>query len=166
MGKIFILVVLLIGSMAGHARNLPEVKLKTTDGKVVNTAELSNDGKPMIISFFALWCKPCLRELSAIAEVYEEWQKETGVKLVAVSIDDARTTGKVQAEMNARGFKWEVLLDPNSAFKQAMNVGSIPHVFVLNGKGEIVWQHVSYTEGSEDEIIEVLKKLNRGDKIK
>ena len=66
------------------------MELKDINGKAVNTAELSNDGKPFIISFFASWCKPCNRELSNIAEVYEDWQDETGVKLFAVSIDEAQ----------------------------------------------------------------------------
>lgn len=150
----------------GYAKKLPELKLKDVNGKTVVTSEISNGGKPMIVSFFALWCKPCLRELTAISEVYEDWQEETGVKLVAVSIDDSRSSDKVRTEMNARGFDWDVWLDPNSAFKRAMNVNDIPHVFVLDGKGEIVWQHVSYTEGSEDEIIEVVRKLSKGEEMK
>ena len=159
--------ILLFGIMsAGYAKKLPELKLKDTNGKTVVTSEVSNQGKPIIISFFALWCKPCLRELTAINEVYEKWQKETGVKLIAVSIDDSRSTDKVLAEMNARGFDWEVWLDVNSAFKRAMNVNNIPHVFVIDGNGNIVWQHVSYTEGSEEEIIEVVRKLNAGQEIK
>ena len=75
---------------------LPKVTLKTLDGKTISTETLSNDGKPFIISFFALWCKPCQRELKAIAEVYDEWQKETGVKLYAVSIDEAQNIHKVK----------------------------------------------------------------------
>lgn len=142
-----------------QAKKLPSVKLKTTEGKTVDTAEISNNGKPIIISFFALWCKPCLRELTAISEVYEEWKDETGVKLIAVSIDDSRSVDKVPAEMNARGFAWEVLLDTNSDFKRAMNVNLIPHVVVLDGNGEIKWQHSSYTDGGEEEIIKAVREL-------
>ncbi|MBO4722183.1 MAG: TlpA family protein disulfide reductase, partial [Muribaculaceae bacterium] len=69
---------------------LPAVTLKTIDGQEVKINELSNDGKPFIIDLFATWCKPCLRELDAIAEVYEDWQEETGVKIIAVSTDQAQ----------------------------------------------------------------------------
>ena len=69
---------------------LPALTLKTIDGQEVKINELSNDGKPFIIDLFATWCKPCLRELDAIAEVYDEWKEETGVKLIAVSTDQAQ----------------------------------------------------------------------------
>ena len=68
----------------------PSVQLKALDGSPVDAATLSNDGKPFVVSFFATWCKPCLRELKAISEVYPDWQDETGMKLIAISIDEAQ----------------------------------------------------------------------------
>jgi len=147
------------------AKKLPSITIKDINGKTINTAELSNNGKPIIISFWALWCKPCQKELSTIAEVYEEWQKETGVKLVAVSIDDARSSARVLPTVNGNNWNYEVLLDVNGDFKRAMNVNMIPHTFLLNGKGEIVWQHTSFAEGSELELIELVRKLNKGEDI-
>lgn len=93
---------LLVASLSAWAE-LPSVNLKDINGKTVNTAELSNDGKPIIISFFATWCKPCNRELAAIHEVFADWQDETGVKLVAVSIDEAQNAQKVKPSLNAKG---------------------------------------------------------------
>ncbi len=145
-----------------NLRQLPQVTVKNLSGHNINTAELSNDGKPMIISFWALWCKPCINELTTIADVYDEWTEETGVKLVAVSIDDARSTAKVAPTVNGKGWEYEVLLDANGDFKRAMNVNMIPHTFLLNGQGEIVWQHTSFSEGSELELIEMVRKLNSG----
>ena len=117
---------------------LPAVTLKDMSGKTVNTAELSNDGKPIIISFFATWCKPCNRELSAISEVYEDWQDETGVKLIAVSIDQAQNINKVKPLVDGNGWPYQVLLDPNSDFKRALGVQMIPFVLIVDGKGKIV----------------------------
>ena len=73
---------------------LPSVSLKDINGKNINTAQLSNDGKPFIISFFATWCKPCLRELKAIQDVYDDWQEETGMKVIAVSREGAQNVGR------------------------------------------------------------------------
>ena len=99
---------------------LPSVLLKDVNGNTVNTAELSNDGKPMVISFWATWCKPCKRELKAISEVYPDWQDETGVKLVAVSIDEAQNAAKVKPLVDGMNWEYEVLLDPNGEFKRQM----------------------------------------------
>ena len=61
--------------------------------------------------------------------------------------------------MNGKGWNFENYLDANGDFKRAMNVNMPPHTFVLNGKGEIVWQHVGFTEGSQEELIEAVRGL-------
>lgn len=138
---------------------LPSVTLKTMDGKTVNTDTLRNGGKPFIVDFFATWCKPCNRELDAIAEVYEDWQKETGVKIYAVSIDQAQNINKVKPLVSNHGWEYDVLLDPNSDFKRALGVQTIPFVLVCDGKGTIVYKHNGYTDGAEEELIEKVREL-------
>ncbi len=112
-----------------------------------------------------MWCKPCIRELTTIADVYDDWIDETGVKLYAVSIDDARSSAKVLPTVNGKSWDYEVLLDQNSDFKRAMNVNMIPHTFIINGNGEIVWQHTSFAEGGELEMFEILKKVAKGEDV-
>ena len=167
MKKIFSLAVvalLAFGATAQTAETdkkttLPSVTIKDMTGKPFNVATLNNNGKPMIINFWATWCKPCLMELQAINDVYADWQTETGVKLVAVSLDDSRTSSKVPSVVNGKGWTYEVLVDDNGDLKRAMNVNNPPHTFVLNGKGEIVYQHNSYAPGDEYALYEMIKKL-------
>jgi peroxiredoxin len=167
MKKIFLmLAVVFVYSYSIAQNKIPSVEVKKIGGENFNTSTLSNDGKPMIISFWATWCKPCVQELTAISEQYEEWQKETGVKVIAVSTDDSRNLARVQPFVNSRNWEYEIYLDPNGDFKRALNVNNIPHTFLVNGKGEIVWQHNSYTPGDEEELFELVKKLAKGESIK
>ena len=143
---------------------LPSVKLKDLNGKVVDTAKLSNDGKPFVISFFATWCKPCNRELKAISEQYADWQDETGMKVIAVSIDQAQNINKIKPLVDGEGWEYEVLLDPNSEFRRAMGVQMIPHVFVIDGNGKVADSRSGYTEGAESHLIEKIRELVAGEK--
>lgn len=140
------------------AAQLPAVTIKDINGKAVRTDTLSNNGRPMIIDFFATWCKPCNRELSSISEVYDEWQEETGVKLIAVSIDQAHHINKVKPMVDQLGWSYEILLDPNGDFKRALGVQLIPYVLVVDGKGNIIGKHQGYTDGEEQELIEEVRK--------
>lgn len=156
--KLSLLLLILPIAFAASAE-LPSVKLKTLDGKTVDTAELSNDGKPFVISFFATWCKPCNRELKAIHEVYPDWQDETGMKLIAVSIDEGQNVSKVKPLVDSEDWEYEVLLDSNSELKRSLGVQSIPHVLIIDGEGNIAKSHSGYTEGSEEHIIEEIREL-------
>ena len=148
-----------IFSIGVASAQLPNVTLKTIDGKTVNTDTLKNDGKPFIIDFFATWCKPCNRELDAIAEVYEDWQKETGVKIIAVSIDQAQNVNKVKPLVDSKGFEYEVLLDVNSDLARALGVQNIPHVFLFDGTGKLVYNHIGYKDGDENTLYNHVKEL-------
>lgn len=139
-------------------RSVPSVSVRKFDGTNFNTSDFHNNGKPYIIDFWATWCKPCIEELNSIKEVYADWQKETSVKLIAVSIDDARTMSRVAPFVNGKSWPFENYIDANGDFKRAMNVNMPPHTFVVNGAGEIVWQHVGFTEGNEDELLEAVKQ--------
>ncbi len=149
---------LLSASMDGGSK-IPSVNLKDVNGNSVNTAELSNDGKPIVISFWATWCAPCKKELNAIHEVYEDWQDETGVKVVAVSIDDARSATRVKPYVDAQGWDFEILMDSNGDFKRSLNVNNVPQTFLIDGNGEIVWTHSGYSPGDEEELLEEIEKL-------
>ena len=158
MKKLLLTFVAMAIAMVTYAQ-LPAVTLKTMDGKTISTDTLSNNGKPFIIDFFATWCKPCNRELKAINEVYADWQDETGVKIFAVSIDQAQNINKVKPLVDANGWEYDVLLDPNGDFKRALGIQMIPYVLIVDGKGNIVYKHNGYTDGAENELIEKVREL-------
>lgn len=140
-------------------QRLPIVSLKKLDGTPITTHELTaNATGPIVLDFWATWCKPCIQELTTLAELYPEWHKQTGVRIVAISIDDARNSKKVAPFIRGRRWEFDVYLDENADLKRALNVNEIPHTFVLNRRGEIIYQHKSYAPGDEDLLWEAIKK--------
>jgi peroxiredoxin len=160
----FVLNFLWINAQDNHSlennKNIPSIQLKDIDGNEVNTSELGLDG-PVVFSFWATWCSPCKRELNTINDLYVDWQEETGVTLVAVSIDDEKTKNQVPLYVNGKAWDFKVLLDPNGDFKRAMGVNNVPHTFLVNANGEIVYSHNNYAPGDEEVLYEEILKLSQ-----
>ena len=151
--------ILSLGTPA-FAQNLPNVVLKDIEGNAVQTtSKVQRDG-PTVFCFWATWCSPCKRELNNYAELYEDWMDETGVKIVAVSIDDQRSVNRVAPYVNSVGWEFDVLLDPNREFARSLNVNNVPHTFVVNSQGTVVWSHNNYADGDEYELFEELLRLS------
>ncbi|MBO5692993.1 MAG: TlpA family protein disulfide reductase [Tidjanibacter sp.] len=139
---------------------IPSVKVENGKGKVVNTSSLVDGKTPMIISFWAVTCKPCIQELDAINEVLPDWLDVADFRVVAVSTDDSRFTAQARALAEGHGWgDFTLLYDKNGDFKRAMNVQYTPQVYVVDKNGKIVYSHTGYTQGGENELFKVIKGL-------
>ena len=155
---LFLMLAVMVG-VGASAQSLPDVKIENQEGKVISTKSLA-DGTPMIISFWSTICKPCIMELNAINDNLYDWLEEVDMKVVAISVDDARTVSRARAMTKGQGWDdYVCLYDKNQDFKRAMNVSLTPHTFIVDGKGNIVYSHSGYTPGSEQELFEKIKKL-------
>ena len=151
--KVSILFIILVASLVVKAQtSLPDIQLNDIDGKSVSIQELSKD-KVIVYSFWATWCVPCINELDAIAEEYEDLQDDFDFELVAISIDDARTKSRVKPMINGKGWEYDILLDSNQKLKRALNIANVPYVIIVKN-GKIVYTHSGYTPGSEQELYE------------
>lgn len=141
-------------------KKMPSINLKDMAGNPVNTSEVSNDGNPVVVAFWASWCKNCKAELNTIAEEYATWQEETGVKLIAVAVDDQKTVNSVEAVVNTAGWEYDVWMDTNGDLKRAMGVNSTPHWFLLDGAGNIVYSHNNFVPGDEELMYEKIQEVS------
>ncbi len=149
-----------LGFMAQAQSKLPNVTITDLSGKSFETSSIIEEGVPVILSFWYTTCKPCLQELGALNDAYVDWIEEADFKVVAVSTDDSRSSSKVEPMVKGRGWSdFTFLLDVNGDLKRAMNVQTQPTVFILDGKGNIVYTHIGYTPGNEEELFEQILKL-------
>ncbi len=151
-----------VSVFAQDSKMLPSVELKTLEGKTVNLQELGQQGHPVLISFWATWCSPCKKELDAVADYYEDWQKDYNLEIVAITIDNQRALAKVKPMVQTKGWEYTILSDANGACQQAMNFQSVPQTFLLNAAGEIVWSHTGYVPGDEEELEEQIELAVKG----
>ena len=118
--KILILLTSLICDLQLSGQTIPEnVTLKQLDGKEITFKEAVQQG-PVIVSFWATWCKPCQSELEALIDLEDSWKNK--VRIIAVSIDDARAMAKVKSLVKGKKWPFEVLLDPNKELYKAFNI--------------------------------------------
>lgn len=160
MKKILALTFLAISLQAFAQDALPNVNVTTLDGATISLQKASKSDAPVIISLWATWCVPCLKELDAISEVYEDWQDETGVSLIAVSVDDSRTVRRVKPLINGKGWDYTILLDTNNDVKRALGAATVP-LTVLVKDGKIVYRHSGYSPGAENELYEKIKEFSK-----
>jgi thiol-disulfide isomerase/thioredoxin len=155
---ISIIVVFLMFTLQANAqKKIPNISVKNLDGSSLNMDEITKEKGVKIISFWATWCVPCINELDAISEVYDDWKDETNVELIAIATDDARTKRRIKPLINGKGWEYKVLLDENQDLQRSLNITTIPHVIVIKD-GEIVFRHTGYFPGAEDQLYDVVKK--------
>lgn len=143
----------------GQSKSIPSVTVGKLEGGNVDVSSYAKNGKITVFMFWATWCSPCIKELKNVSDVYEDWQDEYGVEIVAVSIDDARSSARVKAMVNGNGWEYEVLLDKNQDLKRAMNFQAAPYTVLVDKKGNVVYTHSGYVEGDEEILEEEIAKL-------
>ena len=137
---------------------LPNVQIKNLRGQDITTSNLRDSSSLTVISFWATWCKPCRQELEAISDDWDEFQK-TGAKLIAISIDDSRSTGTVQSIANASGWEFNIYLDDNQSLKRALNISAIPYAIIIDKDGRIIRRIQGYNPGEEVELFAYLNSF-------
>ena len=142
-------------------QSLPDLVLKDINGNNINIKTYGSNGKITIISFWATWCKPCIKELKNVDALLEEWTEKYNVELVAVSMDNARNAIKVKPTVTGNGWEFDVLLDPNGDLARVLNVTNPPVTFLIDQNGNIVYTHTGYLEGDEYDLEKEIIKIKK-----
>ena len=125
------------------------------EGEKTKIFEVIDKNQITVISLWATWCVPCIKELDAINEVYEDWKDELDFNLIAISVDDSRSVRRAKALVNGKFWPYEIYLDTNQDFKRALGTSFIPQTLIVKNK-KILYQHTGYQPGDEDYLFEKL----------
>jgi peroxiredoxin len=149
-----------IGPAAGDQATVPNFVLKDLDGKDVSLAELRADG-PVVLDFWATWCKPCTRELPHIEALRKQYA-EAGLTVVAISIDDTRSVAKVKSYVKTHDYGFKVLLDSNQRVLRQLQGTGVPYLVVISADGGLLYSHSGYRDGDEDVLAKVVAEAMGG----
>ena len=157
--KTFLLSIAALFITVAASAQVPSVTVENAKGESFDTSLLLKEGTPMILSFWSTSCKPCIRELDAVYDAMPDWIEEADFRVVAVSTDASRLLAQARSFAEGRGWgeEFTLLFDKNQDFMRAMNVSVVPHVFVIDGKGKVVYSHTAYVPGGEVELFEAVK---------
>ncbi len=111
-------------------QSLPELKLKYLD------QEPQIAGKPVLLEFWATWCPPCRKSIPHLNEVHAKY-KEKGLVIIGATNEDRPVVEKFLKDLPIH---YHVAFDKNGALSKHFKVRGIPHAFLANAKGVIVWQ--------------------------
>jgi peroxiredoxin len=162
--RLTVLLVILLTTVVGSAyaargegRMAPDFTLRDLNSKKVSLSDLYGDG-PILISLWALWCRPCLEELPHLDEMYGEF-KEQGLQVLAISQDSPRSLNKVKSYIKGKKYDFRVLTDPNGDLTRKFKTKVIPYTLILDSEGQIVHSRTGYRKGQEKELQKIVVDL-------
>ena len=159
MKKLIVVFLLSMAAWAASGQTIPSISLQDVSGKTVTTTSLVDHRTPFVVGIWMTTCKPCLKELDTLSEEMPDWDESFPLRIYAVSMDDARSQKRAVAM--AQGRDWEgitPLFDVNADLRRALNVSSVPQVFVYDKDGKLFYTHIGYRPGDEQELLNQVRK--------
>ena len=138
----------------GGIRKGPDFTLEDLSGDFVELNQEVGEG-PILLSFWATWCKPCIEEMDEYKKIYNDY-KDKGFKMYAISTDDENTVAKVKPLVKSKGYNFPVLLDTNGDAVRLYYAQSIPYSVILDKQGMIIYSHLGYMKGDEVKVKDII----------
>ena len=141
----------------GEYSDAPDFSLEDVDGEAIVLDELLKEG-PVLMSFWALWCKMCIKELDALRPYADEFDS-LNITILAISQDKARSIPQVKPFAKSHKWEYTVVLDPENIMRDLYHVQAMPTSFIINQDKKIVFTHQGYKPGDEEIIIAKVREL-------
>lgn len=155
---IVIAVLTVLLSVTAYAGNkAQDFTLQDLNGKRVTLSKQLEKG-PVLLDFWATWCKPCLKELPHINEIHKKYAGK-GLQVYSITIDNAKSQSRVKPLIMGKKYEFEVLLDTDSEVIKLYGGKYPPITVLIDQSGEIIYNKFGYTAGDEIKLEEEVAKL-------
>jgi cytochrome c biogenesis protein CcmG/thiol:disulfide interchange protein DsbE len=154
---VVILLAAAAGSCFGGDSRAPDFTLADTEGKDVSLSDLLADG-PVIVDFWATWCKPCIRGFAGLQDLLDEYGGR-GLSVVAISVDGPKTRDRVAPFIHSKKYGFRVLLDTDGRVARKYSALAIPRTVLVSPAGGIALATVGYRPTNHDELEQALIPL-------
>jgi cytochrome c biogenesis protein CcmG/thiol:disulfide interchange protein DsbE len=144
-------------AVAGNTMSAPDFTLSNLKGKDVTLSEVLREG-PVVLDFWATWCRPCIRAFPDLQGLYEKYG-DRGLRVVTISLDGPKSQAHVAPFIQSKKYTFEVLLDKEGRVARKYNVMAIPRTVLISQGGEIVYATVGNRPTGHKELEEAILKI-------
>ena len=126
------------------------------DGKRLRKMATQPDRHAVLLSFFATWCQPCMKELPILENVYQKY-KDKRIKFFLIDITEATRNNPGYGDMpkagpflKEKGVSMQILFDTRGTVMQRYNAQTLPRLFVMDGNRKLTFLRRGFHEGEEE----------------
>ena len=138
-----------------YSGSIRDFTLPDINNQQVKLSSLTGDNI-VVLDFWASWCVPCTRLMPELEKIHKDFENVT---VVTVSIDNPRALNRAKSMIRSQGYSFISLFDTNQDVMKQYQVTTVPHTFILDRDGTIVYEHTGYTRGDEKGLIEKIEIL-------
>ena len=120
----------------------------------VNISEFMGDNL-IVLDFWASWCAPCMRLLPELDKIDQDFDN---VKVITISIDNPRSVSRAKSLIRSQRYNFLTLFDTDQEIMKRFQVTSVPHTFLIDMEGKVVYEHTGYTRGDEEKLIAEIQR--------
>ncbi len=135
----------------------PDFTLLDLDGKRIKLTDALKKG-PVLIDFWATWCKPCLQALPHVNDLYKQYRNQ-GLQTFAITIDSPKSQSKVKPFIKGSGYEFQILLDQDMEVRKLFGGKDVPLTVLIDKNGQVVFRHLGYVPGDEKYLAEKVGSL-------
>jgi cytochrome c biogenesis protein CcmG/thiol:disulfide interchange protein DsbE len=147
--------------MADDASPLLDLKLEPLGEEATTLGALAANG-PVLLDFWATWCRPCVAAIPELNALHERYRKQ-GFTVVGISVDGPRNYAKVKPFVSRMAIHYPIVLDEDGSLARVFQVTSVPAAFLLDRSGRVVRVQNGYRPGEADDLDEAVRELLGGD---